>query len=1198
MASSLSDKAIFIYDTFFSANITRGQLDTQIKQSSLFRLAFEEVISYPNLLDQMKSHDRYDEIIGINTEAYNMISLNETREENSQLEVSTFLKITDSDLTQPEFDAFLNTVSGHIGFGAIINNPKTAYDIAGNISAVDLITNNSEAIKALLNAPNGLAAFGKDPVASSRIFSNDQIYKQLRQATRFNQYDVLPNTLSSTSYEIIKVGEKYFSVRDNVSKAFVSDDMYSWTEFTAPDGVNFNNHPFGNAIAYDSQTQTYFFLTRNNGAPYYTKDFNVWSRVGGSYGASYPRSIVNWNGGIYFTAYNSANQWDIFRIELGTDAPSGTSIKKGNWQVTYIYLPQPDRDDHPYLVHFNGDYSFAFIDHGHNINIRSKTTASGGGGSAINLRDSATNTSRGSRSITYANGDLFYTFYYNASGNTRIGIDKVTLDEDAFNHNGSYLQDINKKVFYWYSYETTDYTRVIYKNGVYIQSVPGGYATSLNGVVWDKILFDVTYSFQLTGADERGFIGFVPGTNFVLASYDAEQSVTQEATTTTTTAAPVVNNLPLGLTELECLADTTSPTVVNYNGEKMVFNNKDYYENTNYVVTNGVYKILNVPEEYPIAVLNRGKEDKITYTGNILKKHFSTTRGTDADGVYDFFYGDVSIKVKGNFENISLYYYKKPGVTGYLGMEKLLVHQDYLSNVGSTTADTALKVSDNSKYASYVRNFNCIGNESLEQTDLVKILYTTTTTTQVPSYTEIIPPTTTTTTQSPDYGDENYSTGISLSPGTEYAIDIDASNLITIDGVTFDSADSSGNRHTLGIGTYIFNIAEDKPVAFEGATSSGYFGVQHSKVSYSGDFYKRQLKSINEVPYYFYHGRVILIVDEPFVTLNLVAYDSNATVATNAFSWDRSTTTTTTSAPTTTTTTDPQTTYTRCIHPSPVITAVDGRYIFDSVSYETNTKIGLNTGTYVFTNVPQSHPIAILNYGKWNDISYTGAPLKSVTHTAEDGREYAYYYGDVTVTVSGDFGIISYDCSNHGYMGGENRLIFSSNCPVALQPEAPTTTSTTTTTTAIPNSILRVTTTTTTTAAPTTTTTTTSAPTEAEHCLVSGSSGNIVTFSGGNYVFNGNSGLYGMTAGTYIFKNVSASHPIAFLNYGKTSAVTYSGQYSAGSKEGSDGYQYVYYYGDVTVTVTGDFNLLSYECYYHGYMGSENNIIFDNTNCT
>ena len=107
MAGSLSDKAIFIYDTFFSADITQGQLDSQIKQSSLFRLAFEEVLSYPNLLEKMKDHDRYDEIIGINTEAYKIITDNATREENSQLEANCFLFITNVSNTSADFINFL-----------------------------------------------------------------------------------------------------------------------------------------------------------------------------------------------------------------------------------------------------------------------------------------------------------------------------------------------------------------------------------------------------------------------------------------------------------------------------------------------------------------------------------------------------------------------------------------------------------------------------------------------------------------------------------------------------------------------------------------------------------------------------------------------------------------------------------------------------------------------------------------------------------------------------------------------------------------------------------------------------------------------------------------------------------------------------------------------------------------------------------
>jgi hypothetical protein len=184
-------------------------------------------------------------------------------------------------------------------------------------------------------------------------------------------------------------------------------------------------------------------------------------------------------------------------------------------------------------------------------------------------------------------------------------------------------------------------------------------------------------------------------------------------------------------------------------------------------------------------------------------------------------------------------------------------------------------------------------------------------------------------------------------------------------------------------------------------------------------------------------------------------------------------------------------------------------------------------------------------------------------------------------------------------MGGQNKIMYSADCLDTVT-ETTTIIQPTTTTSTIPNSIAAPETpvaTSSTTIAPTTTTSTTVA-TAAEYCLVTGSTGNTVTYTGGNILFNGNSGLYGMTTGTYIFKNVSASHPMAFHNYGKTNNITYSGQYAQGNKLGADGYQYPYYYGDVTVTVNGNFGFLSYECFYHGYMGGENNIIFDNTSCT
>ena len=74
------------------------------------------------------------------------------------------------------------------------------------------------------------------------------------------------------------------------------------------------------------------------------------------------------------------------------------------------------------------------------------------------------------------------------------------------------------------------------------------------------------------------------------------------------------------------------------------------------------------------------------------------------------------------------------------------------------------------------------------------------------------------------------------------------------------------------------------------------------------------------------------------------------------------------------------------------------------------------------------HPIAILNIGKTDKISYTGDAnnklSKSISGTTADG-EYDFYHGDVTVTVNGDFEVVSVYCYFHGYMGGQNLLNYN-----------------------------------------------------------------------------------------------------------------------------------------------------------------------------
>ena len=117
-----------------------------------------------------------------------------------------------------------------------------------------------------------------------------------------------------------------------------------------------------------------------------------------------------------------------------------------------------------------------------------------------------------------------------------------------------------------------------------------------------------------------------------------------------------------------------------------------------------------------------------------------------------------------------------------------------------------------------------------------------------------------------------------------------------------------------------------------------------------------------------------------------------------------------------------------------IVSSNGNKYVFNnSTTYDANKVYGLTSGTYTFKNIPQQHPIALLNNGKESLITYLGDSdkelTKTITNTTADGS-YNFYYGDITVNVNGDFGNISVYCYNHGYMGGENLLTYSNTCTV------------------------------------------------------------------------------------------------------------------------------------------------------------------------
>jgi len=110
--------------------------------------------------------------------------------------------------------------------------------------------------------------------------------------------------------------------------------------------------------------------------------------------------------------------------------------------------------------------------------------------------------------------------------------------------------------------------------------------------------------------------------------------------------------------------------------------------------------------------------------------------------------------------------------------------------------------------------------------------------------------------------------------------------------------------------------------------------------------------------------------------------------------------------------------------------------------YVINGEFGIyevNTGVYQITGVPAEWPIAFLNNGKENLISYTGNTEVEREATALDGNVYKFYSGTITLNVNNDFGAISYQTlyplsTNGAYFLGQNNLRFSTDCNPSSPP--------------------------------------------------------------------------------------------------------------------------------------------------------------------
>ena len=219
-----------------------------------------------------------------------------------------------------------------------------------------------------------------------------------------------------------------------------------------------------------------------------------------------------------------------------------------------------------------------------------------------------------------------------------------------------------------------------------------------------------------------------------------------------------------------------------------------------------------------------------------------------------------------------------------------------------------------------------------------------------------------------------------------------------------------------------------------------------------------------------------------------------------------------------------------------VVSSGGNKYVFNgATTYDSTKKYGLNNATYTFKDISMDHPLAILNNGKTN-ISYsavgnTGSPIIIKVN------------GGATSESNGDFYVFK-DENDNIINIGNGTFRFMRGKTYKFEADGIST----------------------------------------DHPFKIYMSGGFVNDNNGF-----NTGITGSTNSITI--TIPASHitTAGGLYYQCSQHSGMNKNLSLFYKDGpATGVSYDFYYGDISVTVSGDFGEASVYCYYHGYMGGEN----------
>jgi alpha-tubulin suppressor-like RCC1 family protein len=116
--------------------------------------------------------------------------------------------------------------------------------------------------------------------------------------------------------------------------------------------------------------------------------------------------------------------------------------------------------------------------------------------------------------------------------------------------------------------------------------------------------------------------------------------------------------------------DLSSNTSIDVSNDNIIFNND--FENTSikrYYVSEGTYTFTDICQNYPIAFLNHGKDELVSYSGDISNADYHTVNGDEEE--YTFYHGTIELTVHKPFDVLSLICYHNSAIYDVGGSLKI-----------------------------------------------------------------------------------------------------------------------------------------------------------------------------------------------------------------------------------------------------------------------------------------------------------------------------------------------------------------------------------------------------------------------------------------------------------------------------------------------------------------------------------------------